>query len=81
MKEISAYVLKFKLTSANMQDVKKLGKLRLEHFESYSSFSYCAHSSVYQAFWPSGWVTDCFTLILFRHKLADQDVQSFSTLL
>ena len=60
MKEISAYVLEFMLTSAKMQDeskafmLKKLRKLGLEHFESYSSFSYCKHSSVYRVFWPSG---------------------------
>ena len=32
---------------------------RLEHFESYSSFSYCTHSSVYLIFWPNDWVVDC----------------------
>ena len=58
--KMSAYVVEFMLTSAKMQDDntlmwKKLLKLRLEHFESYSSFSYCTHSSVYRVVWPSGW--------------------------
>ena len=49
-------------------NVKKVRKLRLEHFEGSLSFSYCTHSSVYRVFWPSGWVVDCFILILFRHS-------------
>ena len=44
-------------------NVKKVRNLRLEHFESCSSFSFCMHSSVYQVFWPSGRVVDCFILI------------------
>ena len=41
--------------------------LRLKHFESYSIFSYCKHSSIYQVFWPSGWVIDC-NILNFRHS-------------
>ena len=39
---IFVYVLEFMLTRI----------LRVEHFESYSNFSYCTHSSVYRVFWP-----------------------------
>ena len=46
---------------------------RLEHFESYSSFSYCTHSSVYQVFWPSGGVVDWFILILLDPRLLGQN--------
>ena len=53
MKIIFAHVLKFihVLTLAKMQNnkyfkVKTVRNLRLKHFESYSSFSYCTHSSV-----------------------------------
>ena len=54
-KEFFAYVLEFMLTSATMQDnstlmCKNLRKLWLEHFESYSRFSYCTHGSAY-LFW------------------------------
>ena len=51
----------------NVGDQVKLN-LRLEHFESYSSFSYCMHSSVYRVYWPSGRVVDCNILILLRHS-------------
>ena len=62
-----AYDLEFMLTLAKMQNysinVNKVRNLRLEHFESYSSFSYCKHSSVYRVFWHSGRVVDCNILI------------------
>ena len=45
---------------------KKVRNLRLELFESYSSFSYCTHSSVYWVFWSSDRVVDCNISILFR---------------
>ena len=56
------------LTLAKMQnnstfECEKVCNLRLEHFESYSSFSYCRHSSVNQVFWPSGRVVDCNRVI------------------
>ena len=34
-------------------DVHKVQNLRAEHSESYSNFSYCMYSSVYQVLWPS----------------------------
>ena len=37
----------------------KARNLRAEHFESYSSFSYCTHSTIYRLFWPSDWVITC----------------------
>ena len=61
-KEIFAYVLDFMLTFAKKQDnsilYENVRTLRLEHFESYSNFSCCMHSSVYRVFWPSGRVID-----------------------
>ena len=33
--------------------VHKAQNLRAQHFESYSSFSYLTHISVYPVFWPS----------------------------
>ena len=90
MKEFFAYVLGLMLTSAKRQDnstymLKKLRKLRLEYFESYSSFSYCTHSSVYRVSWPSGRVIDCFILFCLDTQLLGQDssalvrVQLFSS--
>ena len=69
MKEIFAYVLGMMLTSAKRQDSstymlkKKLRKLRLEYFESYSSFY-----TVRIVLFIGGRVIDCFILILFRHS-------------
>ena len=72
MKEIFVFVLEFMLTLAKMQNnyfnAKKVRNLRLEHFESYSSFLYCTHSFVYRVFWPSGRVVNCYILILFRNS-------------
>ena len=48
MKEIFAYILKFTLTFDKMQNTSPT--FEIEHFESYSSFSYCMHSSVYWVF-------------------------------
>ena len=55
MKGIFRYVLVVMLTSDIMQNnstsnVKKVRNPRLEHFESYSSFCHCTHSSAYRAF-------------------------------
>ena len=68
------------LTLAKMQkkktqyfNVNKVCNLRLEYFESYSSFSYCPHKSVYRVFWPSCRVVDCNILILSRHSLLGQN--------
>ena len=60
--------------------VKKLQKLRLEHFESYSRFLYCMHNSVYRVFWPSGRFLDCFILILFRHSTTGPDLPIYRTM-
>ena len=57
MEDIFANVLEFMLTLAKLQNnyfyVKTVRNLRLVHFERYSSFSLCTHSSVYRVFWPS----------------------------
>ena len=50
------------LTLVKMQHISTLmwknRNLRAEHFESYSSYSYCTHSSIHQVFQPSGLVVD-----------------------
>ena len=46
--------------------VKKVRNLRAEYFESYSSFSYCTHNSVYRVLWSSDQIVDFNILILFR---------------
>ena len=56
--------------------------MRLEHFASYSSVSYCTHSSVYRV--SSDRVVDCNVLILFRSSttapehLIDPDIQNYT---
>ena len=48
MKEFFVYVLEFMLTLDEMKkksfNVHKVRNLRAEHFESYSSFSYCTYT-------------------------------------
>ena len=61
-------------------NVKKFQKLRLEHFGSYSSFSYCTHSSVYRVSWPSGWVVGCSILILLRHSFTGPEHPIYRTM-
>ena len=63
-------VLEFMLTLDKMQYfiVKKVRNLRAEYFESYSSFSYCTHNSVYRVLWSSDQIVDCNILILFRRS-------------
>ena len=58
MKGILVYVLEVMLTLNKMPNyqtfnVHLVRNLSAEYFESYSSFSYCTHSSVYRVFWPS----------------------------
>ena len=62
MKGIFVFVLEFMLTLHKVQNSNSLmcTKFKIwaaEHFKSYSSFSYCAHSSVYRVFWPSSRVS------------------------
>ena len=80
MNEIFAYVLECMLTLAKYFDVKKVRNLRLEHFESYSSFSNCTHRSEYQVFWSSGRVVDCNILILFRHSTTGPEHPTYRTM-
>ena len=43
-------ILEFMLSFDKSFKVHKVRNLRAEHFESYSSFSYCTHISVYRVF-------------------------------
>ena len=57
-----AHVLECMLTldkNAKYQsfNVQKVLDLRTEQFESYTSFLYCTHSSVYRVFWPNSRVS------------------------
>ena len=61
-------------------NVKEVRNLRLKHFESYSSFSYCMHSSVYLVFWPSGRVVACNILILFRQSTTGPEHPIYRTI-
>ena len=54
--------------------------LRSEHFESYPSFSYCMHSSVYRVFWPSDRVVDCIILNVFRHPATGPEHPLYRTM-
>ena len=60
--------------------ILKAQNLRLEHFESYSSFSYCMHSSVYRVFWSSSRVIDCKILNLFRHQTTGPEHPLYSNM-
>ena len=61
MKGTFVYGLEFMLTLDKVQNtfnVHKVRNLRPVHYESYSSFSYHMHSSVYRVFWPSSRVSE-----------------------
>ena len=61
MNENFAYVLEFMLTFDKMQNTSPLMctklDMRTENFESYSSFLYCMHSSVYRVVLSSSLVS------------------------
>ena len=80
-----AFVLEFMLTLTKMENTNSfiainVLNLRLEHFESYSSFSYCTHSFVYRVFWSSGRVVNCKKLILFRLSTTGPEHQIYITM-
>ena len=75
---IHAYFCSNKKKYFNTHTVRNL---RLEHFESYSSFSYCTQSSVYRVFWSSVRVVDCNILILFRHSTTGPEHLIYKTVL
>ena len=60
--------------------MKKVRNLRLEHYENYSSFSYCTQSSVYRVFLHSGRVVDRNRLILFRHSTTGPEHPIYRTM-
>ena len=70
MKSFFVYVLEFLLIlekyNISLLNVQKVRNLRAGHFESYSSFKYCALISVYRVVGSSDRVIDCNILILFR---------------
>ena len=68
------------MLTLSLFNVNKVLNLRLEHFESYSSVSYCMHWSVYRVFWPSGRVVDCDILILFRHSTTGPEHSIYITM-
>ena len=59
IKGIFVYVLEFMLSLDKMQNISTLMCKTFEHFESYPSFSYYTHRTIYRVFWPSDWVVDC----------------------
>ena len=64
--EKTHYVLEFMLTLDKIQNISTSSYLTTEHLESYCSFLYCPHSSVYRVFWPSDPVVYCNMLISFN---------------
>ena len=49
----------------------KVRNLRAEHFESYSSFSYCTHSTTYIGCCPVTGTSFAYKLIIFRPSTTD----------